>query len=225
MTEFILPLLRYLLKILVILWEYLCWSRQFASWFGSGPYTTSLIPRETHLLWYIIICILVHLPSQLGRMYQEVPKWIFLGTKHICPSGLVIRVSNFWQNDDSSLCLLSWILPMMEKKMATHSSVLAWRIPGTAEPGGLPSVGSHRVGYDWSDLATAAAAVDGSALVSEIHLFGSMCSHHAYSIQAPTGQTLKWLMTEADYYQVAKSFSFLVAYVSSMMDTVWWRIT
>ena len=42
--------------------------------------------------------------------------------------------------------------------MATHSSVLAWRIPGTAEPGGLPSVGSHRVGHDWSDLATVAAA-------------------------------------------------------------------
>ena len=42
--------------------------------------------------------------------------------------------------------------------MATHSSVLAWRIPGTGEPGGLPSVGSHRVGHDWSDLAAAAAA-------------------------------------------------------------------
>ena len=41
--------------------------------------------------------------------------------------------------------------------MATHSSVLAWRIPGTGEPGGLPSVGSHRVGHDWSDLAGAAA--------------------------------------------------------------------
>ena len=44
----------------------------------------------------------------------------------------------------------------LEKKMATHSSVLAWRIPGTGEPGGLPSLGSHRVGYDWSDLAAAA---------------------------------------------------------------------
>ena len=40
--------------------------------------------------------------------------------------------------------------------MATHSSVLAWRIPGTGEPGGLPSMGSHRVGHDWSDLAAAA---------------------------------------------------------------------
>ena len=43
--------------------------------------------------------------------------------------------------------------------MATHSSVLAWRIPGTEEPGELQSMGSHRVGYDWSDLASAAAAL------------------------------------------------------------------
>ena len=43
--------------------------------------------------------------------------------------------------------------PALEKEMATHSSVLAWRIPETGEPGGLPSVGSHRVGHDWSDLA------------------------------------------------------------------------
>ena len=46
----------------------------------------------------------------------------------------------------------------MEKGMATHSSVLAWRIPGTGEPGGLLSMGSHRVGHDWSDLAAVAAA-------------------------------------------------------------------
>ena len=46
----------------------------------------------------------------------------------------------------------------LEKEMATHSSVLAWRIPETGEPGGLPSMGSHRVGHDWSNLAAAAAA-------------------------------------------------------------------
>ena len=45
----------------------------------------------------------------------------------------------------------------LEKEMATLSSVLAWRIPGMVEPGGLPSMGSHRVGHDWSDLAVAAA--------------------------------------------------------------------
>ena len=42
--------------------------------------------------------------------------------------------------------------------MAAHSSVLAWRIPGTGEPRGLPSMGLHRVGHDWSNLAAAAAA-------------------------------------------------------------------
>ena len=48
--------------------------------------------------------------------------------------------------------------------MATHSSVLAWRIPGMGEPGGLLSMGSHRVGHDWSDLAAAAAALLGKTL-------------------------------------------------------------
>ena len=42
--------------------------------------------------------------------------------------------------------------------MATHYSVLVWRIPGTGEPGGLPSMGLHRVGHDWSDLAAVVAA-------------------------------------------------------------------
>ena len=47
---------------------------------------------------------------------------------------------------------------LLEKEMATHSSVLAWRIPGMGEPGGLPSMGLHTVGHDWSDLAARAAA-------------------------------------------------------------------
>ena len=46
----------------------------------------------------------------------------------------------------------------LEKEMATHFSVLAWRIPGMAEPSGLPSMGSHKVGHNWSYLAAAAAA-------------------------------------------------------------------
>ena len=51
--------------------------------------------------------------------------------------------------------ILTWKTDFLEKEMATHSSVLAWRIPGMGEPGGLPSLGSHRVGHDWSDLAAA----------------------------------------------------------------------
>ena len=47
----------------------------------------------------------------------------------------------------------------LEKEMATHSSVLAWRVPGAGEPGGLLSMGFHRVRPDWSDVAAAAAGV------------------------------------------------------------------
>ena len=79
----------------------------------------------------------------------------------------------------------------LEKEMATHSSVLAWRIPGTKEPGRRPSMGSHRVRHDWSDLAAAAAeprwlvanfnlVVLFSALKGSFRLFGftllSACS-------------------------------------------------
>ena len=49
--------------------------------------------------------------------------------------------------------------------MATHSSVLAWRFPGTAEPGELPSIGSHRVRHDWSNLAAAATAPGSSTIL------------------------------------------------------------
>ena len=49
----------------------------------------------------------------------------------------------------------------LEKEMGTHSSVLAWRIPGTGEPDGLPTMGLQRVRDDWSDLATAAALKEG----------------------------------------------------------------
>ena len=59
--------------------------------------------------------------------------------------------------------------------MATYSSVLAWRIPGTAEPGELPSMGSHRVGHDWSDLAAAAAHMHASKTrstdINTYHIF------------------------------------------------------
>ena len=61
----------------------------------------------------------------------------------------------------------------LEKEMATHSSVLAWRLLGTAEPGGLPSMGSHRVGHDWSDLAAAAVPVHNLAIIIMSFLFHS----------------------------------------------------
>ena len=56
------------------------------------------------------------------------------------------------------LCFYSWVFLAVEKEMATHSSILVWRTLWTEDPGGLPSMGSHRVGHDWSDLAAAAAS-------------------------------------------------------------------
>ena len=67
---------------------------------------------------------------------------------------------------------------VLEKEMATHSSVLAWRIPGTGEPGRLPSMGSHRVGHDWSDLAAVAsvAAVAAGLSCKYLIMFISWCN-------------------------------------------------
>ena len=58
----------------------------------------------------------------------------------------------------------------LEKEMATHSSILAWRIPWTEEPGGLSSMGSHRVRHDWSDLAAAAAAAAAAIIYQRLDL-------------------------------------------------------
>ena len=61
------------------------------------------------------------------------------------PGGLVVK--NLPAKQETWAQSLGWEDPL-EKEMATHSSVLAWRILGTGEPGGLPSMGSHRVGHD-----------------------------------------------------------------------------
>ena len=73
--------------------------------------------------------------------------------------------------------------PALEKKMATHSTVLAWRIPGTGEPGGLPSMGSHRVGHNWSTLAAAAAA----ELISGLPRWGSSVVNNPSANSRDTG--------------------------------------
>ena len=61
-----------------------------------------------------------------------------------------------WGSDTTERLHFHFSLSCIGEGNGNHSSVLAWRIPGTGEPGGLPSMGSHRVGHDWSDLAAAA---------------------------------------------------------------------
>ena len=69
---------------------------------------------------------------------------VFRGEQRICPS--------MQEPQDTQVWCLGWEVPL-EKGMATHSSILAWRIPRTEEPGGIQSMGSQRVRYDWNDLA------------------------------------------------------------------------
>ena len=92
--------------------------------------------------------------GQLGRYFNNLSKrlrWLKWGVNTDSENG---GIWNIFQTESRKNLL--WI-KCLEKEMATHSSVLAWRIPGTGEPGGLPSMGSPRVGHDWSDLAAAAA--------------------------------------------------------------------
>ena len=109
--------------------------------------------------------------------------------------------------------ILGQLVSLLEKEMATHSSVLAWRIPGMAEPGGLPSNGSHRVGHDWSDLAAAAAAVNylsDSQLSKSLIRPGqntrsllSLCSKLPHFVIEPTLRlNIKWADTPFRYISI-----------------------
>ena len=68
-----------------------------------------------------------------------------------CPAVHGVAKSRAWLSDFT----FTFHFHVLEKEIAVHSSVLAWRIPGMGEPGGLPSMGSHRVGHDWSQVAAA----------------------------------------------------------------------
>ena len=81
----------------------------------------------------------------------------------------------------------------LEKEMATHSSVLAWRIPGTEEPGGLPSMGSHKVGHAWSNLAAEAAAAKWFVLLPNQGVITVTLFYHYFSYSF--NDLKKWLST------------------------------
>ena len=105
-----------------------------------------------------IFAIIVRVQSIMGSLRQWHPTPVLLpgnpmdeGVWWAAAHGVTkrwTRLSNF---------TFTFHFHALEKEMATHSSVLAWRIPGTGEPGGRLSLGSHRVGHDWSDAAAAAA--------------------------------------------------------------------
>ena len=111
-----------------------------------------------HLLW----CHWFDKAWSSGRRRQWHPTPVLLpGKSHGWRSWWAVvrgvaRVRHDWA---TSLSLFTFHFHALEKEMATHSGVLAWRISGTGEPRGLPSTGSHGVGHDWSDLAAGVQVV------------------------------------------------------------------
>ena len=120
--------------------------------------------------YYCIIFVTISFPSYwqkiLARLEKELTTVSNLEWRrqwHPTPA-LLPGKSHGWRSLVGSRTWLSnftftFHFNALEEEMATYSSVLAWRTPGTGEPGGLPSTGSHRVGHQWGDLAAVTAAV------------------------------------------------------------------
>ena len=107
----------------------LCWMK--IQWMMQNL----IIFEQTFLsIWKLVMCIYLYLMYGLPRWCWEFP------------GGSEGKASACMQ--ETQIWSLGWEAPL-EKEMATHSSILAWRIPGTEEPGRLQSMGSQRVGHDW----------------------------------------------------------------------------
>ena len=123
--------------------------------FNAHPLLFTSPPNHPGIsLWLSFL----QLPKTLGGRRQWHPTPVLLpGKSHGWRSLEGCSPWGHWGLDRLSDFTFTFHFHALEKEIETHSSVLAWRIPGTGEPGGLPSMGSHRVGHDWSDLAAAAA--------------------------------------------------------------------
>ena len=106
---------------------------------------------DQHLLFFLFVCFNNGHPSEFDREGNGTP------LQYSClenpMDGGLVGCSPWGRKESNKTERLHF--HALEKEMATHSSVLTWSIPGTGDPGGLPSTGSHRVGHNWSDLAAA----------------------------------------------------------------------
>ena len=134
--------------------------------FAHPKLLTQTLQRLSHRIWILnkTLCSCLENPMDRGAWWAAVYGVAQSRT----------RLSDF---------IFTFHFHALEKEMAAHSSVLAWRIPGTGEPGGLLSMGSPRVGHDWRNLAAAAAADFGHWIVGEV-----MCPLTA-SVLSP----VKWI--------------------------------
>ena len=127
--------------------------------------------------------------AELHDLDKLIPLWISISSQ-IKSEGYGVAKSPTRLSDFT----FTFHFHALEKEMATHSSVLAWRIPGTGEPDGLPSMGSHRVGHDWSNAAAAAAAfwyfsvsllVIWNSLSRSIYMMILKIRFHCNSVKSP----------------------------------------
>ena len=111
----------------------------------------------------------------------------------------------------------------LEKEMAAHSSVLAWRIPGTGKPGRLPSIGSHRVRYDWSDLAAAAACF---FIKNYFSLISCKCKVYSVLINILLSHATHQQMNNSKCrISVTTSFSFGSKHCSKNIHLITWSLS
>ena len=131
----------------------------------EGLPPTALEPPHPYIYvpcvrWDLIPRSLLHCTAWLFLLLSFCPIQFlyFLPTGHLGLLALFWHMPKNVTDKQEELNVWPDIELTREKAMATHSSTLAWKIPWTEEPGRLQSMGSHRVGHDWSDLAAAAAA-------------------------------------------------------------------
>ena len=164
--------------------------------------------------WLIILYIVVY---QWRRQWHPTPV-LLPGKSHGWRSLVGCRLWGRTESDTTEQLPFHFLA--LEKEMATHSSVLAWRIPGSGEPGGLLSMGSHRVGHDWSDLAAAAAAAAVYQFQSPNFSFPQPCfpfyNHmHVFHIC----ESLSVLEISSLYFLFKMSH---IGDASSLFTLVWW---
>ena len=165
------------------------------------------------------MCLLAICMSSLEKcLFRSFPTF-WLGCLFFC-YWVVWDASIFWKLILCQLFHLLLFSPVLrvvsslsEQEMATHSSVLVWRLPGMEEPGGLPPMGWHRVRHDWSDLAAAAAIYLASFVLQELlRLIRSTCLFCFISVTLGGGskRILLWF-TSWSVLPMFSSKSFIVS--------------
>ena len=151
-----------MLALVCISWIFHCF---FLSYFICPIQIMTSLTVPANILWESHVLVIWRPPYVLlvaVRMFYRRRQWyptpvLWPGKYHGWRSLVGCSPWGREESDTTERLHFHFRFPALEKAMATHSSILAWRIPGMGEPGGLPSVGSHRVGHDWRDSAAAAA--------------------------------------------------------------------